>query len=173
MAYTVSKEWFEKGREAALKGGFKHKPTWEKLGIKTEHEWKSWNAGYLPYRRGLFAGKQDGGLGRMSIQEWRPNSGLGFGISTRPGSRDGWWQRIWRKFLLRARDGKGRLSPMNKGSKYPFAFDPVTGRHGFKKVYRARLSDEELKALKAVENRLKRTKAAKGKRTNGTHIRAA
>jgi hypothetical protein len=60
MAYTVSKEWFEKGRNAAQKGGFRHKPTWEELGIKTEHEWKSWNAGYLPYRRGLAAGKQDG-----------------------------------------------------------------------------------------------------------------
>jgi phosphoketolase len=41
-------------------------------------------------------------------------------------------------------------------SKYPFAFDLVTGRHGFKKVHGVRLSDEEQKALDRIETRLKK-----------------
>jgi hypothetical protein len=32
-------------------------------------------------------------------------------------------------------------------SEYPFAFDPITGRHGFKKTHHARLSDDERRAL--------------------------
>jgi hypothetical protein len=44
---------------------------------------------------------------------------------------------------------------MKTDSKYPFAFDPVTGQHGFKKTRRTRLSDDEKKAIKAIEDRLK------------------
>jgi hypothetical protein len=50
---------------------------------------------------------------------------------------------------------------MIKGSNYPFAFDLITGRHGFKKRHRVKLSDEEKKALKAVEDRLKKRTSAK------------
>jgi ribosome modulation factor len=63
MAYVVSGEWFKKGMEAAHNGGFRQKPTWDELGIKTEHEWKSWYAGYRPYRPGLSMGKKDAGFG--------------------------------------------------------------------------------------------------------------
>jgi hypothetical protein len=41
-------------------------------------------------------------------------------------------------------------------SKYPFEFDLVTGRHGFKKVSCAKLTDEERKALDKIEKRLRK-----------------
>jgi hypothetical protein len=56
-------------------------------------------------------------------------------------------------------------------NKYPFAFDPVTGEHGFKKTHRARLSDEEKKALKAVEDRLNRRTKAKPNHLIFHHIK--
>jgi hypothetical protein len=85
MTYTVSNEWFKKGMEAAHKSEWwNRQPSWKELGIKTEHEWKSWRAGYLPYRLGVSAGKKDGGIGvpmgdcpfknSIQISEW----GLGY-----------------------------------------------------------------------------------------------
>jgi hypothetical protein len=53
---------------------------------------------------------------------------------------------------------------LDSDSKYPFAFDLVTGRHGFKKVRRVKLSDEERRALDKIEERLLRKRFGNAER---------